>query len=60
MPEGKLHEMMGRTAGHVVKIVTDAALLTSREGLYSGDYLDEWLNPCCMTSSESGLSVTSR
>ena len=45
MPEGKLHEMMGHAAGHFAKVVTDAALLTSREGLYSGDYLDEWLNP---------------
>ena len=45
MPEGKLHEMMGHTAGHFAKVVTLAALLTSREGLYSGDYLDEWLNP---------------
>ena len=45
MPEGKLHEMMGHAAGHFAKVVTDAALLTSREGLYSGDYLDEWLSP---------------
>lgn len=45
MPEGKLHEMMGHAAGHFAKVVTDAALLTSREGLYSGDYLDDWLGP---------------
>ena len=45
VPEGKLHEMMGHAAGHFAKVVTDAALLTSREGLYSGDYLDEWLSP---------------
>ena len=45
MPEGKLHDMMDHSAGHFAKIVTDAALLTRREGLYSGDYLDEWLSP---------------
>ncbi len=45
MPEGKLHELVGHAAGHFAKIVTDAAILTNREGLYSGDYLDEWLRP---------------
>ena len=45
MPEGKLHEMVDHSAGRFAKVVTDAALLTRREGLYSGDYLDQWLGP---------------
>ena len=45
MPEGKLHEMVDHSAGRFAKVVTDAALLTRREGLYSGDYLDKWLRP---------------
>ena len=45
MPEGKLHEVMGHSPGHFAKVVTDAALLTRREGLYAADYLDEWLGP---------------
>ncbi len=45
MPEGKLHELVHRDAGHMAKLVADAAILTSREGLYSTEYLEEWLRP---------------
>lgn len=45
MPEGRLHDAMGHVAGHFAGLVADAAILTQREGLYTGDYLDEWLEP---------------
>lgn len=45
MPEGRLHELMEHSGGHVARLVTDAAILTNREGLYSGDYLEAWLRP---------------
>lgn len=45
MPEGRLHELMGHSAGHAARMVTDLAILTKREGLYSGDYLEQWLRP---------------
>ena len=49
MPEGRLHELVGHAAGHAAshaaKLVTDLAILTKREGIYSGDYLEEWLRP---------------
>ncbi len=45
MPEGKLHQAFDRRIGHFAKIVTDATILTNREGLYSCDYLEEWLGP---------------
>ncbi len=45
MPEGKLHEMIHRDTSHFAKLVADAAILTSREGLYSSEYLEEWLRP---------------
>ena len=45
MPEGRLHDVMGRTAGHFASIVADAAILTNREGIYSSAYLEEWLRP---------------
>ncbi len=45
MPEGRLHELMEHAGGHAAKLVTDMAILTKREGLYSGDYLEQWLRP---------------
>ncbi|MGC8511053.1 MAG: patatin-like phospholipase family protein [Acidimicrobiales bacterium] len=33
MPDGRLHDVMGRTAGHFASIVADAAILTNREGI---------------------------
>ncbi|HUX04082.1 MAG TPA: patatin-like phospholipase family protein [Acidimicrobiales bacterium] len=44
-PEGRLHEPVDHAGGHVAKLVADAAILTSKEGLYSGDYLESWLRP---------------
>lgn len=45
MPDGRLHDVMGRTAGHFASIVADAAILTNREGIYSSAYLEDWLRP---------------
>ena len=45
MPNGKMHELFERATGRVGTMVADAALLTERTGLYSGDYLVEWLGP---------------
>ena len=45
MPDGRLHDVMGRTAGHFVSIAADAALLTNREGIYSSACLEDWLRP---------------
>ena len=45
MPEGRLHEVVGRGAGHLASIVADAAILTNREGIYSSAYLEDWLGP---------------
>jgi NTE family protein len=45
MPEGKLHEFLDHHGGKPGELMADAAILTHRMGLYSGDYLDEWLTP---------------
>ena len=39
MPEGRLHEMLDHAGGHLAGLMADAAILTNREGLYSGEYL---------------------
>jgi NTE family protein len=45
MPNGKLHAFFDRATGKVGSMLTDAAILSNRTGLYSGDYLVEWLTP---------------
>jgi NTE family protein len=45
MPEGKLHRFLDRFGGKVISRAADAAILTHKMGLYSGDYLAEWLAP---------------
>jgi len=45
MPDGKLHEMLDHAGGRVAELVADAAILTNRAGLYSGEYLESWLAP---------------
>ena len=45
MPEGRLHEMLDHAGGHLAGLMADAAILTNREGLYSGEYLESWLRP---------------
>jgi NTE family protein len=45
MPEGKLHEFLDHHGGKPGALVADAAILTHRMGLYSGDYLEQWLTP---------------
>jgi NTE family protein len=45
MPEGKLHRFLDHKGGKVGTIVSDAAILSERMGIYSGDYLSEWLTP---------------
>ena len=45
MPNGKTHELFERATGRVGTMLADAALLSERTGLYSGDYLAEWLGP---------------
>jgi NTE family protein len=44
MPEGKLHELWHH-AGTAGEGLFDAAVLLHRTGLYSGDYLVQWLTP---------------
>lgn len=44
MPEGKVHGFFER-AGRVGDAIADAAILVGRDGVYSGDYLEEWLRP---------------
>ena len=45
MPNGKAHDLFERATGRVGTILADAALLSERTGLYTGDYLAEWLGP---------------
>ena len=45
MPDGRLHEMLDHAGGRVASLVADAAILTNREGIYSGEYLEAWLRP---------------
>jgi NTE family protein len=44
MPESKLHRWFDHQGG-ALEITADAAILTHRIGLYTGDYLAEWLQP---------------
>jgi NTE family protein len=45
MPEGKLHAFLDHHGGKPGALLANAAILTERMGLYSGDYLEEWLTP---------------
>ena len=45
MPNGKIHDFFDRATGRVGTMLADAAMLTERTGLYSGDYLEDWLRP---------------
>ncbi len=45
MPEGRLHELLDHAGGRFAGLIADAAHLTNREGLYSGEYLEAWLRP---------------
>jgi len=44
MPETKLHRWFDHQGG-ALEMIGDAAILTRRIGLYTGDYLAEWLQP---------------
>jgi NTE family protein len=44
MPESKLHRWFDHQGGGL-EMIADAAILTHRVGLYTGDYLAEWLQP---------------
>jgi NTE family protein len=45
MPEGRVHSFLDHEGGKAGSLVADAAILSRRMGLYSGDYLEEWLSP---------------
>jgi NTE family protein len=45
MPEGRLHQLLDHVSERTGDLVADAAILTHRMGIYSGDYLTEWLAP---------------
>lgn len=45
MPEGAIHSFLDHRGGKVGTLVADAAILVRRMGLYSGDYLEQWLQP---------------
>jgi NTE family protein len=45
MPEGKIHHFMDQYLGKPGGALADAEILTHQMGLYSGDYLAEWLEP---------------
>lgn len=44
-PDGRVHALIDKMAGRVGRIALDAAILSERPGVYSGDYLAEWLEP---------------
>jgi NTE family protein len=44
MPQGHLRHWLEHTS-KTAATATDAIMLTTRMGLYSGDYLEEWLGP---------------
>lgn len=44
MPEGRIRRFLDHLGG-AVQIVTNAAILTRRRGLYPGTYLEQWLEP---------------
>jgi NTE family protein len=45
MPEGPMHHFLDHHGGKIGSVVADAAILSHNMGLYSGDYLREWLAP---------------
>jgi NTE family protein len=45
MPKGKIHSFLDHHLGKAGGALADAEILTHRMGLYSGDYLAEWLAP---------------
>ena len=45
MPEGHLHAFLDHHGGKAGTLLSDAAVLTHRMGVYSGDYLAVWLQP---------------
>jgi NTE family protein len=45
MPEGPIHHFLDHHGGKVGSVVVDAAILSHNMGLYSGDYLRDWLAP---------------
>jgi NTE family protein len=49
MPEGKVHAFLDHHGGKVGSLAADAAILSQRMGLYSGDYLERWLGPILRT-----------
>ncbi len=49
MPEGKVHAFLDHHGGKAGSLTADAAILSQRMGLYSGDYLERWLGPILRT-----------
>ena len=45
MPEGKIHRFLDHDFGKAGGALADADILARQMGLYSGDYLAEWLTP---------------
>lgn len=45
MAKGKIHEFLDRVGGKIGEDLADASILTHQMGLYTGEYLYEWLTP---------------
>jgi NTE family protein len=45
MREGRLHSFLDHEGGKIGSLIADAGILSERMGLYSGDYLEEWMAP---------------
>jgi NTE family protein len=45
MPQGVLHRFLDHHLGQPGELLSDAEILTHRPGVYSGDYLAQWLRP---------------
>lgn len=45
MPNGKLHQFLDDHFGPIADRIVDASILLRQPGIYSGDYLTEWLRP---------------
>jgi NTE family protein len=45
MPNGKLHQLLEEVGGKKGNELADLGILMTRQGVYSGDYLSEWLSP---------------
>jgi NTE family protein len=43
--EGRVHRILDHVGGRAGSLAVDAAILSHKMGLYSGDYLGEWLTP---------------